>query len=125
MLVCASAMAARHPLIMLPDVVYGTYFINFFVLILFLLTLTAGNGNKKFCRVFLLLLFTAVILRLGSEWAGDRFAPNSISFPGYNSGQPILKDALRDPGFNEKRYCLPLRMEIFLDFCRKNLLTKP
>lgn len=124
MLVCSATMVARHPLIMLPDVVYGTYSICFFVIILFLLTLTAASGNKRFCKILMLLICAGIILRLGGEAAGDRFAPPAVSFAGWNSKQEILKDALRDPGFDESRYLIPYRMELFLEFYRKHVLTK-
>ena len=125
MILCASAMVARHSLIMLPDVVYGTYGINFFSLVLFLLTLTAASGNKNFCRIVLVLVAAGIVLRLGGEYCGDRFAPEESSFSGYNSRQSILKETLRDPRFDEKKYCMPHRMELFLQFYRKNILTKP
>ena len=125
MILCASAMAARHPLIMLPGVVYGTYAINFLTLVLFMLTLTAASGNRNFIRIFLLLLCTGILLRLGGEFAGDRFTADTSSFPGYNSKQEVLKEALRNRSFNEKRYPMPYRMELFLEFYRKNILTKP
>ena len=124
MLICSSAMAGQHEKIMLPDVVYGTYAINFLVIVLFLLTLTAAGG-RNFCRILLLLICTGIVLRIGGEAAGDRFAPEGSSFAGYNSRQHVLKEALRSPEFDEKKECLPHRMELFLEFCRKNILTKP
>ncbi len=125
MLVCASAMAARHPLIMLPDVVYGVYAINFFVITLFLLTLTAASGERKFCRALLLLVSVAIVLRLGGEAVGDRFKPATTSFPGWEMQQPLFKEMLRNPLFEEKNALLPYRMELFLEFYRKHILTKP
>ena len=124
MLFCGSAMAARHPLIMLPDVVYGTYSINFLVITLFLLTLTAAGGRERFRKVLLGIVSAGILLRIGTEYLGERFAPEPQSFKGYHSGQHVLKEALRDPAFDEKRYLIPYRMELFLEFYRKNILTK-
>ena len=124
MFICASAMAARHDKLMLPDVVYGTYAINFLVITLFLLTLTAAGGKERFRKVLLCLVGIGIALRLGMAYMGDRFAPEPQSFKGYHSGQHVLKEALRDPRFDEKRYLIPYRMELFLKFYRERVLTK-
>ena len=124
MLICASAMAGQHDQIMLPDVVYGTYAINFLVIVMFLLTLTAAGG-KFFCRILFLLICIGIVLRIGVEAAGGYFVPESTSFRGYNSRQYLLKECLRDPAAAGKNECMPHRMELFLEFCRKNILTKP
>ena len=124
MVICGSAMTARHPMIMQADVVYGTYAINFFVITLFLLTLTAAGGRERFRKVLLALVSAGIILRISMEYAGERFAPESHSFKGYYSGQHVLKEALRDPEFDEKRYIIPYRMELFLKFYREQVLKK-
>jgi hypothetical protein len=50
--------------------------------------------------------------------------PEVPSFKGYYSRQYILKESLRNPGFDETKHCLPHRMELFLEFYRKKVLTK-
>lgn len=124
MLICGSAMAARHPMIMLADVVYGTYAINFLVITLFLLTLTAAGGKERFRKVLLTFVSAGILMRMGTEYLGERFAPEPQSFKGYYSGQHVLKEALRDPAFDEKRYIIPYRMELFLKFYREQVLKK-
>ena len=123
MLACGTLMISRHSMMMLPGVVYGTYAVNFLTISLFLLTLTAAGAGKRFCRILVLLLAIGITLRLGGELVGEKFNPGEEFFTGYNSGQTVLKKALRDPEFNEKKYCLPRRMELFLEFYRKNILT--
>ena len=125
MIVCASAMVARHPMIMLKDVLFGTYAINFLTITLFLLTLTVAGGKKRFSVIVTLLVALAICLRIGGEAADGKFGPGSSSFKGYYSRQEILKESLRKPGFDETEHCIPHRMELFLEFCRKNILTKP
>lgn len=124
MIICAALMISRHSMLMLPGVVYGTYAINFLVISLFLVTLTAAGADRRFGKVLMLLLSVGIVLRLSGEYSGEKFNPGDDFFTGYNSGQHVLKQALRDPGFDEKKYCLPRRMELFLEFYRKNILTK-
>ena len=124
MTVCASAMAARHPMIMLKDVVFGTYAINFLTITLFLLTLTAAGGRKRFVSIVTALAALGIMLRLSGEGAGEKFVPEVHSFKGYFSRQHVLKEALRDPRFDETKHCIPHRMELFLEFYRKKVLTK-
>ena len=124
MYVCAFTMVARHSLIMLPDVVYGTYAINFLVITLFLLTLTAAGGSSRFRKVLLALIAVGIVLRMGGEAVGNRFMPDQVSFSGINSRQHVLKEALRDTSYDENRHCIPLRMELFLKFYREHVLTK-
>ncbi|MBR2372634.1 MAG: hypothetical protein IKA87_00220 [Lentisphaeria bacterium] len=124
MILCGALMASRHPMIMAPGVVYGTYAVNFMVISLFLAAFTAAGAGKRFCMILICLLAAGIILRLGGEFAGEKFNPGDDFFTGYNSGQYVLKSVLRDPGFDEKKYCLPRRMELFLEFYRKNILTK-
>ena len=119
MCLCSASMFARRNF-----TVDGSCSVDFLVITLFLLTLTAAGGKKRFRSLLLAVFAVSICLRLGVESVGDRFAPPPRSFSGYNSGQYVLKEALRDPEFDEKRYLLPLRMELFLEFCRKNILTK-
>ena len=125
MTVCASAMVARHQAIMLKGVIFGTYAINFLTITLFLLTLTAASGKKRFAFLVTALVTLAICLRIGGEIAGDKFVPEVPSFKGYYSRQHILKESLRNPEFDETKHCLPHRMELFLEFYRKHILTKP
>ena len=92
------------------------------VICFFLLTLTAAGETKWFRRILTGLLFIAVAVRLGAEFSGTPFRTESELFQGYNSGQSVLKKALRDPKFDDEKYRIPHRMELFLEFCRKNLL---
>lgn len=124
MAVCASAMAARHPMIMLKDVVFGTYAINFLTITLFLLTLTAAGGKKRFASIVTALVALGIVLRIAGEAAGEKFASEVHSFKGDCSRQHVLKEALRDPAFDETKHCIPHRMELFLEFYRKKVLTK-
>ena len=120
--VCAAGMVARHPPIMQPEVLYGAYAMPMMVICFFLLTLTAAGETKWFRRILTGLLFIAVAVRLGAEFSGTPFRTESELFQGYNSGQSVLKKALRDPKFDDEKYRIPHRMELFLEFCRKNLL---
>ena len=120
--VCAAGMAARHPAIMQPEVIYSAYALPALVICFALLTLTAAGGTKRFPRILLCLLLAGTALRLGTELCVSRFSGDSRIFQGYNRGQPVLKRAIREPGFNEEKYCMPHRMELFLEFYRKRLL---
>ena len=120
--VCAVGMAARHPAVMQPEVLYGTYAMPAMIFCFFLLTFTAAGGTKWFSRILTGLLFAAVAVRLAAEFAGSPFRTESNLFQGYNCGQSVLKKTLRDPKFDDEKYCIPHRMELFLDFYRKNLL---
>jgi len=121
-IVCAVGMAARHPAVMKPEVLYGTYAMPMTIFCFFLLTLTAAGGTKWFGRILTGLFFVAVAVRLDAEFNGSPFRSDSELFPGYQSGQNVLKKALRDPKFDDEKYCIPHRMELFLEFYRKNLL---
>jgi hypothetical protein len=122
--VCASAMVARHPAIMLKGVIFGTYAINFLTITLFLLTLTVAAGKKRFAAIVTALVAVAICLRIGGEAAGEKYVQEEPLFKGYFSRQHILKETLRDPGFDETKHCIPHRMELFLEFYRKKVLTK-
>ena len=121
-IVCAAGMAARHPAVMRPDVLYGTYAMPITIFCFFLLTLTAAGGTEWFRRILAVLLFVAVAVRLCAEFNGSPFRAESGLFHGYNNGQNVLKKALRDPKFDDEKYCIPHRMELFLEFYRRNLL---
>ena len=121
-IVCAVGMAARHPAVMRPEVLYGTYAMPMTIICFFLLTLTAAGGTKRFRRILTGFLFAAIVLRLGAEFAGSPFRTEGDLFQGYQSGQEVLKKALRDPKFDDEKYCIPHRMELFLKFYRENLL---
>ena len=121
-IVCAAGMAARHPAVMVPGVIYGAYAMPMMILCFFLLTLTAAGGTKWFGRILTGLLFVAVAVRLSAEFSGEPFRGEADLFPGYRSGQNVLKKALRDPKFDDEKYCIPHRMELFLEFYRKNIL---
>jgi hypothetical protein len=66
----------------------------------------------------------AICLRIGGEAAGEKYVQEEPLFKGYFSRQHILKETLRDPGFDETKHCIPHRMELFLEFYRKKVLTK-
>ncbi len=124
MLVCSVIMVARLSIIMEADFFYGIYTVTFMVVVLWLLTLTAEGGGKKFCRILLIFFTVALLLRLGGELATDKFLPEINIKNGWKTRQHILKESLRDPGFDETKHCLPHRMELFLEFYRKKVLTK-
>ena len=117
-IVCGTVMAARHPAVVQPGVVYGTYILPAMVIWFALLTFTAAGAGRRFRTGLLICLLAAVSLQIGTEAAGNKFQGGGDALSGYASGQTVFKEALRNPGFDEKRYCLPHRMELFLEFFR-------
>ncbi len=124
MYICSVIMVARLDIIMKSDLFFGVYTITFLAFILALVIFTAAGAGKRFCVILLVFFSLAAALRLGMELAGDRFIPEWSVEDNCKMRQHVLKKALKDPGYDFKKQCMPLRMELFLKFYRERVLTK-
>ena len=125
MFICSVIMVARLKIMMEADLFYGMYTMTFMVIVLALLIFTAAGSGRTFCKVLAGFFCLAIFLRLGGTLSSDKFISEQNLENAVKVRQEIFNKAIKDPAFDEKKYILPYRMELFLEFYRKHILTKP
>jgi hypothetical protein len=115
-LVAAAGMAMRHPMMMMPEVIYGLYFLpTWSILIVFFGTL--GDSARRLgwkVNPAGIVLAGSIIVQLGVYVTADRLnLPKSLD-SAYINSMPAFRRALADPSRDFRRELLPVRLQYLI-----------
>lgn len=112
--VCCGLMAARHPAILSDDVIFSNYFLPSAMALSFFYFAALGHLPKKLLPWTCLLPALALVLRLAPYFQPERLFREDKYQKIYQEATPKLRQALADPGCDERLLCLPYRMELLV-----------